>query len=277
MIRTAITKRLKRWDRSFPLSKRQQFVAITALLGCGFLFVQVASVEWRYPLTATLTVATVVLTAFGLREDLRGIEWFMLLSLPTLYTMSVSLFYFLLPVRWLTRIPIALLYTVGMYALLLTENIFNVAAGRTIALLRAAHSVGFLVTLVTYFLSISVLFTLRFPIGFHMFLLSIVSFILIIQALWSVELSEKPPRRVWQISIALAAVLTELSWIFSFWPVQPTLKALFLTTCLYSSVGMAQQYVLEKLYRKTTIEFFSLAMIVLCIILLASHWRGYVY
>ena len=60
---------------------------------------------------------------------------------------AVAFFYFLLPVRWLTRIPVVVLYAVGIYALLLTENIYNVAADRTIALLRAAHSVGYLLTL----------------------------------------------------------------------------------------------------------------------------------
>ena len=62
------------------------------------------------------------------------------LTLPTLFTAAVGLFYFLLPVRWLTRLPVVILYSIGIYALLLTENIYNVAAERTIALFRAAHS-----------------------------------------------------------------------------------------------------------------------------------------
>ena len=69
------------------------------------------------------------------------------------FTAAIALFYFLLPVRWLTRVPVAVLYAVGMYALLLTENIYNVAADRTIALLRAAQSIGYLLTLLTYFYS----------------------------------------------------------------------------------------------------------------------------
>jgi hypothetical protein len=86
-----------------------------------------------------------------LREGIDGIEWLTVLTLPPLYTAGVGLFYFLLPVRWLTRLPVAMAYGLGMYVLLLTENIFSVASIRTIQLLRAAQAVGFLLTLVTGF------------------------------------------------------------------------------------------------------------------------------
>ena len=39
-------------------------------------------------------------------------------------------------------------------------------------------------------------------------------------------------------------------------------------------VGMAQQYLVEKLYKKTVIEFFTLCSIVFVIVMLATNWRG---
>src|SRR3972149_249894 len=158
-----VKRSFKRWDRRFTLTKRQQFVAITILLTFGLVLTQLVSDELRYLFVTGLALVTFLFSAFALREDLRGVEWVTLLTLPTLFTAAVALFYFLLPVRWLTRVPVAVLFGVGIYALLLTENIYNVAAIRTIALLRAAHSVGFLLTLVTYFLLVQTALSFRFP------------------------------------------------------------------------------------------------------------------
>jgi hypothetical protein len=271
---SVIRKRLIRWGRRLSFSKRQQFVIIVATLTAGLILTQLVSQEYRYSMVGLLSVLTYVGFAVGLREDLRGAEWFTLLTLPTLFTAAVALFYFLLPVRWLTRIPIAILYAVGMYALILTENIYNIAAIRTIALLRAAHSVGFLLTLVTYFLLVQTTLSFRLPPFIQAPILGALSFPLIAQSLWSMELEQTVSGRVWQLSVALAFVQMQLSWFFSFWPVKMTLQALFFTTGLYGSMGMAQQYLVERLYKKTVIEFFSVTTIVLFVILIATRWRG---
>lgn len=274
MVRIFLQKRFRRWERKFTLSKRQQFVIVTAVLTTGFFLTQLVTIEWRYPMVIVLAVLTYVGSAWALREDLTGVEWATLLLLPTLFTAAVSLFYFLLPMRWLTRVPVALLYAVGTYALLLTENIYNVAANRSIALLRAAHSVGFLLTLVTYFLLLSTIIAFQLPIGTNSMLIALVSFLLAVQSLWVIELESSISRRVWSISLVIAVIFFELSWVFSFWPVKPILLVLFLTTCFYGSVGIAQQYLAIKLYRRTVIEFYSVVMLVLIIVLFGTHWRG---
>ena len=266
----------RRWERRVRLSKRQQFVVITLILTFGLVITQVVPGELRYPLVVTFSVATYFLSAFGLREDLTRVEWLTLLTLPTLFTAAVLLFYFLLPVRWLTRLPVAALYAVGMYALLLTENIYNVAAERSIALLRAAYSVGFLLSLVTYFLLVSTILSFRLAVGGTAVVVGVMTFLLTLQALWAVELEGHVSRRVWQMSGAITIVLTELTWVFGFWPIQQALIALFLTTTMYCTIGMAQAYLEDKLYKKTAIEFSSVAMIVFIILLIATRWRGFV-
>lgn len=271
-----LRKYFRRWERRVTITKRQQFVAITSVLTVGLVVTQLVPGELRYPLVVTFSIATYFLSAFGLKEDLRGIEWLTLLTLPTLFTAAVLLFYFLLPVRWLTRLPVAALYAIGMYALLLTENIYNVAAERSIALLRAAHSVGFLLTLVTYFLLILTILSFRLAVGWTSMFVGLVTFLLTIQSLWAVELTREVSRRVGRVSGAISIVLAELTWIFGFWPVRQTLIALFLTTSLYCTVGMAQAYLEDKLYKKTVIEFGMVAVIVFIILLIATRWRGFV-
>lgn len=265
---------VKRWGRKLALSRRQKLVAITLLLTVGLVLTQLVPPDWRYPMVIALSLATYVFAALGLREDLAGIEWITLLTLPTFFTAAIALFYFLLPVRWLTRVPVAVLYAVGMYALLLTENIYNVAADRTIALLRAAQSIGFLVTILTYFLLMQTVLAFRFSSGVVVVLTAFISFPLFLQSLWSMELGNRVSRRVLDISVALTLILVELSWVFSYLPVKTTLQALFFTTCFYSVSGMAQQYVVEKLYKRNVIEFFIVCMVVFLLVLVTTSWRG---
>ncbi len=240
-LQQTIKRSFIRWDRTLALSKRQQFVIVTLVLVAILMLTQLMPVEYRYGMTILLAICTFFLSALALREDLNGIEWITLLTLPTLFTAAVALFYLLLPQRWLTRVPFVALYAVGIYALLLTENIYNVAADRTIALLRAAHSVGFLFTLVTYFMLVQTVLAFRFPFYVNALLVFMISGILAFQSIWSSELERKASVRVKKISFAIAVIMSELACIYSFWPMQATLIVLFLTTSFYGLVGMGQQ------------------------------------
>lgn len=270
----AVVRWFIRRQRHFSPTKRQQFVGVTIALTVGLLLTQLATGESRYPLVLVLSLTAAGLSAVVFWKEIRGMEWLTILTLPTLFTTAVALFYFLLPVRWLTRLPVALLYGVGMYALLLTENIYTVAADRTIALLRAAHSVGFLLTLFTYFLLVQTVLAFRLAAPVQMAVVGLISFMLALQSVWSMELSETLGRRVWHISIAITVFLTQLVWVFSFFPTKTTLLALLFTTAFYSTVGASQQYLVEKLYKKTVIEFFAVAAIVFIITIIATSWRG---
>ncbi|HLD25101.1 MAG TPA: hypothetical protein VJB96_04265 [Patescibacteria group bacterium] len=268
-----LLKRLKRWDRTQPFTKRQQFVVITILLTVLLMFTQLVPLDFRYPMVGVIFMASFLLTALGLRDDLSRVEWATLLILPSFFTAAVALFYFLLPTRWVTRLPIAALYAVGMYALLLTENIYNVAAARTIALLRAAHSVGFLLTLVTYFLLIQTVLAYRFSGWAITLLVGMMTYPLTLQIIWAITLEPTVAKRVKDITMMITLVLSELAWIFSFWPVRTTLLALFLTTCFYGMVGMGQQYLADRLYKRTVWEFFSVVAIVFTIVMVTVDWR----
>lgn len=270
----AFRKWWKRRERSsLGFTKRQEFVLGTAILTLGLVLTQLAPIDWRYPMVVSLSVAAWLVAALVLREDLKGVEWVTLLALPVLFTGSVSSFYFLLPVRWLTRVPVAALYAIAIYGLLLTLNIYNVSANRTIALLRAAHTVGFLLTLITFFLLTHTILAFRLSGLTNMSFLALCSAVLILQSLWSVDLEAYISRRVWQLTGALTLSILEVGWILSFWPVRSTLQALFLTTFTYSLLGMAQQYLANRMYKRTLIEFFAVTIIVLIIVIITTNWR----
>src|SRR4030042_5994664 len=143
---------------SWTITKRQKFILTAGFLTVFLVTSQTVPESLRFQTIAVLALATLVLSIFSLWGELSGIKYFLLLLLPVYFVSGVTLFYFLLPVRWLTRLPFAFLFGISVYLLMLTANIYNVAAIRTIALLRAAHAVGLLFSLTSTFFLTHVLF-----------------------------------------------------------------------------------------------------------------------
>lgn len=260
--------------KKIKISKRQKFVITAILLSVGLLATQLAEISWRYQAIGVLTVLTYILAAWSLSEGLTGIEWFTVLILPTFFTAGIGLFYFLVPATWWTRLPIIGLYGGGIYGLLLTENIFSVAAIRTIQLLRAAQAVGFLLTIITAFFLYDTILSFRFDSWFNFLLVGAISLPLLLQGLWYINLEEKISKKIWFYSLALSLILGEVSLAFSFWPVTVAVGSLGLTTTFYIILGLAQHKLGERLFKRTINEYIGVGIAVLVIIFLTTHWGG---
>ncbi len=256
------------------IDKRKKFFITACLLAVGLLTIQLSGIEWRYWAILLLGIATYFLSAWSLSEGLNGVEWLTVLALPVLFTVGVSLFYFLTPVLWLARLPLIFLYGVGLYGLLLTENIFSVAAIRTIQLLRSAHAVSFLLTLVTSFFLYNVVLSFRETPWFNFLLIFSISLPVFLQGLWCINLEEKLTARIWLYSLGSALVLGEIALVFSFWPVTVAVGSLSLTTSLYILLGLIQHYFSERLFRRTINEYIGVGIAILIVIFLTTHWGG---
>lgn len=254
------------------MTKRQKMVVTALLLTLGLLGVQSIEIDSRYQAIGLLAGLSYGLSAWALVEDLKGVEWLTVLILPVMYPVSVALFYFLLPERILTRVLLMGLFAIGIYALLLTENIFNVAAIRTIQLLRAAHAVGFLLTLVVAFFLWDTIFSFKLAGWWNALLLMLTSWPLVLQALWSVNLEEQLTKRVMNYSLALSWGLGCLALMISFWPVTITMASLFLVTALYVGLGLVQHAFSGRLFKKTVEEYVWVGAAVLVITFLMAQW-----
>lgn len=256
------------------ITKRQRFCTTSLFLALGLLGIQLANISWRYAAIAFLVFLTYFLSAWSLSEGLNGVEWLTVLVLPTLFTAGVGLFYFLMPAKWMMRLPVVLVYGLGFYGLLLTENIFSVAAIRTIQLLRSAQAVGFLLTLITSFFLYNTILAYRLDAWFNFFLVGLVSLPLVLQALWYINLEEKINKKIWLYSFLLSLVLAQAALVFSFWPVSVAVGSLALITVLYIILGLVQHRLSERLFLKTIREYVVTGVLVLLIIFLTTHWGG---
>ena len=235
---------------------------------------QTATETYRYQIISFLTLSAVMLSVFALWGELSGVKYFLLLLLPAYFVAGASLFYFLLPVRWLTRLPFAVIFGISVYLLMLTSNIYNVAAIRTIALLRAAHAVGLLFSLLsTYFLA-NVLFSLHLPSYLVVLGIAVIVLPLYTVGLWSYELEEFVSKKVAKYAAIFTLVTCEVALGLAFWPVVPTAGALAMATIMYALLGLAQFNFEEKLKPRTIFEHLGIATFVFLIIIATTRWGG---
>lgn len=259
--------------RGATLTKRRKFLLVSMLLTIGLWVIQNLNVEARYLAIVILALCSAGMTAWSLRTDLRGVAWFLDLILPTLYPTTVAIFYFLLPQAAMTRWVVLFLFTVSMYGLLLTANIFAVASIRTIQLLRAARAVGFLLSILTSALFFHVIYALHLPILVVVGLVYLVSYPILLQGVWSYTL-DSDIKRVMLSAAVGALIIAELSLAICFWLIDPPLASVMLSMAMYVVMGMFQHEAEGRLFPRTIQEFVGFSLIVFLVVAGAtiSRW-----
>lgn len=254
------------------MNKRKRFVLVSVILTLGLLGIQIVGGNWRYGAIILLSVISVGLSAWSLIGDLSGVEWLTTMILPAMYPASVGLFYFLLPENLVSRVILLLAFGVGMYALLLTENIYAVAAIRTIQLVRAAHAIGFLLTIVTSVFFIGTIFSFREPYWVNGLGSGLVIFPLVLAGSWSAVLWPRLGKKLWVRSGLIAISGGVLASISSFLPMNPLVTALLVAGYVYVALGLIQQDLQERLFKRTVQEYVLVGVMVVVAAILVTYF-----
>lgn len=255
------------------LSKRRKFLLVAILLSLFLLFLQGMPPEKRLLALSLFFVVSYVLSAWSLFKDLNGIEWLTNLLLPSLFPVSVGLFYYLLPQEAVTRFIVAVVFAIGMYALLLTANIFSVASIRTIQLLRAARAVGFLLTIVTSAFLFHVILSLRLGTVSTVVLVFVVCIPLFLQGLWSSLLEDRIDARIAGYTLVSSIIVAQLTAALSFWLVDVAMGSIFLAMVVYVLLGIYQHELEDRLFKKTMQEYAGFGLIVFLIVVVSVILR----
>lgn len=268
------TKLHVRISNVLKVSKRGKFVICVFFLSlCMFLSEYVSG---KVIILAGFILAslTTFFLYFILRTDIlrkRGI--IPILILPFFYTLSFSLFYSLIPPRFLSKLILTALYAFGVYSLFLTENIFAISSLRTINLLRSARIVSFVITIFVLFFLFNVIFSLRFPIYITPVLVGFISFLMAIQFLWSyVGERDQGGREVSIFSAILAIMMTELACVLTLWPVTPAIYAIFLTGIFYTYSGLSHIWIERRLFKGILWEYVWVGILSILFLVIFSKW-----
>ena len=254
------------------MSKRQRFIITSVILTFGFGIVNFYEAFSRFWEIAFLGVLTVGLFTFSLKEALKKDARLLTLVLPALYTVGVGIFWFLVPSSFYARLPVLLIYGAGIYALCLTQNIFTVSAIRTIALLRSARGVGFVLTLFTFFLLYDAILSLRASPLTNSLAIVVVSFLLFLQGYWMTSLKKKLEKDVIWLSVLSTLIMVQMSTIVFFWPVSVVVGSLFLTITVYVLLGLGQAKIEGRLFSNTIREYIILGVLVFLGMIFSTSW-----
>lgn len=256
------------------LNKRQKIIVTTMVLSLGLLSTQLVDFNLRFAFIGGLGVLAYILSLWSLWEGINLTKAIILMILPIFFTVAVSSFYFLLPVRWLTRIPVAFLFGLFFYLLLLSQNVFNVASIRTIPLYRAACTASFLFTLLSAFFIYNVVYAFNLLFLWNGAVVQLISYPLILQLLWTIEMEDKVSVSVLVQSLVLSLILGELALAFSFWPMPTTIWSLSLSSSMYVLLGLTTQILRSRESRRVVWEYLGIGAVVLVISFLTTSWTG---
>ncbi|MCR4306263.1 MAG: hypothetical protein NUV73_04235 [Candidatus Daviesbacteria bacterium] len=259
---------------NFYINKRQKIIISSIILTIGLLSTQLVDFNLRFRFLGGLAVLAYILSLWSLWEGLNLTKAFVLMILPTFFTVAVASFYFLLPIRWLTRLPVAILFGLTFYLLLLAQNVFNVASLRTIPLYRAASTASFLFTLLSAFFLYNVIFAFNLLFLWNGIIVLVFSFLLILQVLWSIQMEDKISPAIAIQSFILSLILGELALALSFWPSLTTIWSLSLASAMYVFLGLATQKLRGKINRRVVWEYVGIGAAVLIVSFLTTSWTG---
>src|SRR5258708_4316136 len=225
----------------FSPTKRQRFILSVGMLSAGLFIAEQLFGKSGFYISIVLSFAAVLFFIGCEYQDIKNNYSLYIFALPIfLFTLSIGLFYFLIPSRVLTRLSLTALYALGLYSLYLSQNIFIVASLRTIPLLSGARIVSFVTTFFSYLLLCIVVFSLRLPLFLTTIVIFIFSFIAVFQ---SIAISYDKSIKNSLLSVtALSLCLVELTVILWFWPTTPMMIAIFFSVFFKTLVGLSRVF-----------------------------------
>ena len=246
---------IKFLPRNFSgVGKRQKFILTAVSSSLILFFVGYLLEKPSLYIAFFLGFFTMSLLFFSAFKDLKNNFSPQVFILPFFYSLAFGLFYFLVPERLITRVAMTFLYGFGLYSLLLSMNIFIVSSIRTIALVSSGRTVSFIVTLLSYFFIANVVFSMHLNVLFTLPLVFGFSFLFVLYSLWTYSLDSKFFSNLsWVLAISIC--LVEIASILWFWPVLPTIIALFLTGFFYITVGISQVWLEKRLFKSIMWEY----------------------
>ncbi len=260
------------FKRLTQISKRRRLMISTAVLTVLLIISTFFNVDESQFFIILIGVAAYFFTFFSILEGISDKEWLVLFIPPVYFTLVFYFFYFFLPQRWLTRLPFVTIYAISIYALLLSQNIFNIGAEKSLQLFRAASSVNYLYLTISEFLISSLILSLKLLFIYNFVLMFIASFPLALQFLWAVNPKESIDREVVRYAWLIAFIIAQGALVFSFIPLSSAVFALLLTACFYSLCGLFQAYLQARLFKERIREYIFVMGFISGIVILSLRW-----
>lgn len=264
-------KKIKNIIAKTIINKRQKFIFSVMFLSLGLFIAEHLLGKSGLYIVFTLSVLSALLLYLSLKEDLKDNFTPQAFILPFIYSLSVGLFYLLVPARLVTRIGMTSLYALGLYSLYLSQNIFVVSSTRTIQLLASARTVSLVLTLLSYFFISNVVFSFHINVFVTLALIFLYTFIIVLQTIWTHTLEKGIFTQIfWVLSLTLC--ISEIALFLWFGSSSPTVSALFLSAVFYVLTGLSYAWFGKRLFRSVILEYFWITVIAFIFLVTFTSW-----
>lgn len=253
------------------IAKRQRFAA--GVIASSLLLFLVEHFIGKSGISLIFLIAIIsnVFLYWALKNDLKNNFSPQVFILPFIFTIAFGLFFLLVPGRLIIKLSLTSVYALGLYSIYLSQNIFVISSIRTIALLSSARTVSLVVTMLSYFFLINVIFSLRLNILFTIIFVSISSFLIIIQSIWTYTLDRRVKEAIpWGAMLTIC--IAEVSFLLWFWPSTATIISLFITGFLYIILGLSHLWFEKRLFKAVLWEYVWVAVIVFFVLVAFTSW-----
>lgn len=257
-------------------SKRTRMILATVASTAAF-FASISIPFVYFPLVVVVFgIAIYILTWYGLKDYIDGKEWYMLFVTPVVWSVVWYLFYFLTPIRWISRLNALLAYIVMYYAILSTNNILNVAKSQSLQLLRVARTVNQIIHVTMTYLFILVLFAFEFHWALNSFFTFCYFSFIYTQFYWSHfvggggsrgDVSYQSP------SVLTSVIITTLATFMFFLPIYTLAQRVaILAASTYVLSGLLVVHIQDKVFPTYYREFVIALLIIIPALLLSIQW-----
>ncbi len=260
------------YKKALKINKRLRFAISVAFLASAMLFSTFFFFDKALFFIPFLIIVTYLATYFAVLEGIEKNEWIALFLMPAILSVSFYAFYFLVPGRWLTRLPFIAFYSISIYAIMLTSNIFNVGVEKNLQLYRAAFSINYLYQTIVSFFIFNIVFSLRLNFLLTSLIVSGVVIVLCLQFFWSQKLKHYWEKEVLLFSLLIGFLVFQLVAALSFIPLNASIFALFVTAFHYGLSGIVYNYLDQRLFKETIREYIFVLGFALVILLLSINW-----
>lgn len=258
--------------RALKIPKRFRFVISVMIMSVIMLISTTFYFDKALLFIPLLVVLSYLLTYFSLLEGIEKLEWFTLFFMEVFVSVAFYLVFFLLPSRWVTRLPFVTFYAISLYAMLLCSNIFNVGVEKSLQLYRAAFSVNFFYQSIILFLTLNAVFSFKLDFLLNGLIIGLIVFLLSLHLIWTNKLRIELERINLLYSLFIAMVVAEGGMVLSFVPLKTSVFALFLTATYYSVSGLVYHYIDQRLFKETIREYLFVLIFTFAIMILTISW-----
>src|SRR3989339_565426 len=254
------------------IDKRQRLLIAVAIILAFNLIIVLFPIRVAVFLIPIDIVIVYGATYIALLEDIENIEWLVLFILPISLAISLLLFYYLLPVRWLTRIPYLAVLGIGMYASILSVNIFNVGVEKSLPLYRAAYSVSNFLSLLAFFLLYTVLYSFRLHFLLNTFFGMLLAWPLLFHNVWAANPKSVLEERVYKFATIETVLLSGSIFILNFMPIKTNIYALYTVAIIYLLSGLTQEIMTDTVFKERVREYLIVFLLLTILIFATASW-----